>query len=85
MAKKDAEGFDAKLARLEGIVTELEEGGLALEPAIERYQQGIELLKSCHGTLESYRKRVEELTKDAEGVLKPFAGDPDEDELGEDG
>lgn len=76
--KKEAEpGFDERLGRLEAIVSELEEGGLGLEPAIDRYQEGIELLKLCHGTLETYKRRVEELTKDAEQALESFAGDPD--------
>ena len=80
----DAEaGFDESLGRLEAIVSELEGGGIGLEPAIERYQEGIELLKRCHRTLEGHRKRVEELSKDAEGVLRPFAADPDGDLLGE--
>lgn len=74
---KDEPGFDQRLEELEGIVSELEEGGLGLEPAIERYQRGIELLKGCHATLERYTRRVEELTKDAEGVLRPFEDDPD--------
>jgi exodeoxyribonuclease VII small subunit len=69
--------FDARLERLEGIVKELELGGLGLEPAIERYQEGIELLKQCHRTLEGFRRRVEELTQDASGALRPFDGDPD--------
>jgi exonuclease VII small subunit len=37
----------------------------------------VELLKSCHGILQRYQKRVEELTADAEESLRPFAGDPD--------
>lgn len=69
--------FDERLERLESIVAALEEGGLGLEEAIERYQEGIELLKGCHGALEGYRKRVEELTRDAEASMRPFAGDPD--------
>jgi exodeoxyribonuclease VII small subunit len=71
------EGFDRRLARLEAIVGELETGGLGLEPAIERYQQGIELLKQCMATLAGYRARVEELSADAEASLRPFEGDPD--------
>ena len=70
-------GFDERLGRLETIIAALEEGGLGLEPAIERYQEGIEHLKLCHSSLESYRRRVEELTKGAEGVLRPFDADPD--------
>ena len=71
------ETFDERLTRLEGIVSELENGDLGLEPAIERYTAGIELLKSCHATIEAQRARVEELTADAERALRPFDGDPD--------
>ena len=69
--------FDDKLGRLEKLVGELEQGGLGLEPAIERYQEGIELLKECHKALAGYRRRVEELTREAEGAMRPFEGDPD--------
>lgn len=75
--ESDELGFDQRLERLEAIVGELEGGGLGLEVALERYQEGIEHLKRCHGRLETYRKRVEELTRDAEQVLRPLEGDPD--------
>jgi len=70
-------GFDRRLGRLEEIVAELEQGGLELEPAIERYQEGIQLLKQCHLALGGYRRRVEELTREAEEAMRPFEGDPD--------
>lgn len=70
--------FDERLEKLEGIVAELERGELGLEPAIARYQEGVELLKTCHTTLKSVRARVEELSKDAEGSLVAFDGDPDQ-------
>ena len=73
--KSEAPTFDQRLARLVAIVAELETGGLSLEPAIERYQEGIGLLKDCRTVLEGYKKRVEELT--AQGGLEPYAGDPD--------
>lgn len=75
--KRAQGGFDDKLGRLEALVSELEQGGLGLEPAIERYQEGIQLLKECHGVLETYRRRVEELTREAEAAMRPFEGDPD--------
>lgn len=78
--KTDGPGFDENLVRLEAIVAELEGGALSLEPAIDRYQEGIDLLKDCHGVLARYRKRVEELTGEAEAALRPFADDPDADE-----
>ena len=77
----DQPRFDERLERLESIVAELEDGGLGLESAIDRYQEGIEHLKLCQKTLEEYRQRVEELTRDAEGALEPFADDPDADAL----
>ena len=69
--------FDERLGRLEAIVNELEQGDLGLEVAIERYQEGVELLKGCHGILARFKRRVEELTGEAELALKPFDGDPD--------
>ena len=80
MAKAQGEAaepdFDARLARLEQIVGELEDGGIALEPAIERYQEGVALLESCRAILAGYRRRVEELSAGAEAA-RPYAGDPD--------
>jgi len=70
-------GFDERMAKLEALVSELEEGGLALEPAIARYQEGVELLKGCHEQLGRYRRQVEELSAQAEGALGAFADDPD--------
>lgn len=72
-----AKSFDERLARLEEIVSELENGGIALEPAIERYQEGVELLKDCRTILAGYKKRVEELSNSADESLQPYAGDPD--------
>ncbi|MBK7641973.1 MAG: exodeoxyribonuclease VII small subunit [Planctomycetes bacterium] len=68
-------GFDQRLERLEALVGELEHGGLGLEASIARYQEGVKLLRECRTTLESFRKRVEELG--ADGTSAPFAGDPD--------
>jgi exodeoxyribonuclease VII small subunit len=76
-APREGPGFDQRLERLQSIVSELEQGELGLESAIERYQEGIELLKTCHGQLEGYRKRVEELSADAEASLRPYEADPD--------
>lgn len=69
--------FDARLARLEAIVAELENGGLALEASIERYQEGVRLLSDCRGVLAGYQRRVEELSSEAAGALKPYPNDPD--------
>jgi exodeoxyribonuclease VII small subunit len=69
--------FDGRLERLEAIVRELEGAELGLEPAIERYAEGVELLKACHQSLERHSKRVEQLSADAERSLTPLVDDPD--------
>ena len=69
-------GFDERLARLEGIVGELENGGLGLERSIERYQEGVTLLRECRAVLERYKARVEELSAQGDSVT-PYAADPD--------
>lgn len=71
------ESFDARLARLESIVGELEGGDLGLEGALARYRDGVGLLKACRAQLDGYRRQVEELSAEADGALAPFAGDPD--------
>jgi len=75
--------FDESLERLEEVVAELEEGGLGLEEALERYKEGMGLLKGCRERLAGFRAQVEELT--ADGVVD-HAGDPDVGaDLAEDG
>ncbi len=77
-AKADSNelGFDERLEKLEALVSELEDGGLDLETAIGRYQDGIALLKDCHGTLGQYKKRIEELSVEAGETMSQMA-DPD--------
>ncbi|MBI3818760.1 MAG: exodeoxyribonuclease VII small subunit [Planctomycetes bacterium] len=78
-------GFEERLARLRQIVDELERGELPLEKSIERYEEGVRVLKHCAETLANARLRVEELSRDAEGVLetrpaKDLEEDAEEDE-----
>lgn len=68
--------FDERLKSLEALVGELEDGGLELEAAIGKYQEGIELLRSCHASLGSYKARLEELSGQAEVTVAAIV-DPD--------
>ncbi len=74
-AGSEIESFDQRLERLEKIVAELEQGRIGLEQALERYQEGVGLLRACRSTLDGFRQRIEELAES--GALQPFAGDPD--------
>jgi len=74
-AQPPLEAFDVRLARLEALVLELEGGQLGLEAAIDRYREGVALLRGCRETLGGFQRQVEELG--AEGP-RPYAGDPDQ-------
>lgn len=68
--------FEQSLSELEQIVHDLEEGQLGLNEALARYEQGVKLLRHCHGLLEGAQRRVEILTGvDPQGnpITQPFA------------
>ena len=78
----DAEGkpytFEKALERLEAIVDELEDGSLALEASIGRFEEGVGLTRFLEGELARAQKRVEELVESAGGpTTRPWAGDGD--------
>ena len=58
------ENFETSLMNLEKIVAELESGNLSLEDSLERYKQGIDLIKNCNKLIEDAEKEVAKLTKD---------------------
>lgn len=67
--------FEQALAALEQIVHELEEGRLGLAESLARYEEGVKLLRQCHGLLQQAERRIELLTGlDAAGnpVTEPF-------------
>lgn len=66
---KPSASFEEALAELEGIVAAMESEPLSLEVALERYQRGVALLKSCQDTLARAEERVRML--DGE-TLKPL-------------
>jgi exodeoxyribonuclease VII small subunit len=55
--------FEEALARLEGLVRELEQGDLPLETAVKKYDEGLRLAKRCH-----------DLLQQAEAVVVKLAG-----------
>lgn len=69
-----APSFEAALAELEQVVSEMEAGQLPLEDALAAYKRGTELLQHCRGRLEDAQQQVRVLE---EGTLKSFqmAGD----------
>lgn len=75
MAKaKNEASFEGDLESLESIVTALEEGGLSLDDALKQFESGIKLARRCEKALSEAEKKIEVLTRNADGELEaePF-------------
>lgn len=66
--------FEKDLEKLEVIVDALEEGGLSLDDSLKKFEEGIKLSRRCEKALNSVEKKIEVLTRNAEGKLEaaPF-------------
>jgi exodeoxyribonuclease VII small subunit len=69
--------FETALKSLEEIVTHLEAGDLALDRALELFEEGIKISRFCNAKLEEAERKVEMLIKSADGTLQevPFPDD----------
>ncbi len=61
--------FEQALAQLEGIVEKIESGQVPLEQAIEMYAQGTRLVQQCRVILDAAEKKIQLLSKTADGSL----------------
>ena len=55
------------MGRLEKIVEQMESNQLPLEEMLERYEEGIKLVKLCSDKLGAAEKRIEIITRNASG------------------
>ncbi|HEY5993567.1 MAG TPA: exodeoxyribonuclease VII small subunit [Gallionellaceae bacterium] len=62
--------FEAALAELEQVVTEMETGKLSLEQSLAAYQRGAELLQQCRSRLDDAQQKVRVLEN---GMLRDFS------------
>lgn len=68
--------LEKSLKRLEQIVDELESGDLPLEKAMQRFEEGIKLTRTCQTALKDAEQKVDILMQDANSEqLETFAGD----------
>lgn len=76
MAKKNQPkpSFEEALKRLEEVLDSLEHGNLNLEESVKAFEEGVGLVRFCHGKLDEVERRVELLLKDEAGrfFTKPF-------------
>ena len=77
--------FEPAIQRLEKIVAEMEGAELPLEAVLGKYEEGTRLVRFCSQKLEEAEKKIELLTKKADGSveLKPFQAEGDESDASE--
>jgi exodeoxyribonuclease VII small subunit len=66
--------FEQAIQRLEKIVADMEAAELPLEDVLKKYEEGTYLVRFCNLKLEEAEKKIELLTRKADGSvsLKPF-------------
>jgi len=69
--------FEQALARLEQLVTAIEQGEVTLEESIDKYAEGVELVKKCRAILDRAEKKIQLLGRGDDGQLE-VAGELDE-------
>lgn len=53
--------FEKKLSRLEAIIKKMEEGECSLDDSLKLFEEGVGLVKECHGKLNEAEQRVKVL------------------------
>ena len=72
MAQKEV-SFEGNLERLKKIVDGLESGDIPLKESMNKFKEGIEIIKQCHNELEEAELKVETLIKkDRAMAREPF-------------
>lgn len=76
MAEKKM-NFEQAMARLEEIVTQLEQGDAPLEDALVLFEEGTKLMKKCSAQLDRAEQKVSKLLAGPDGTPKeePFEGE----------
>lgn len=73
---KKLESFEQSLAELEKIVDAMEQGDIPLEQALESFEKGIKLARTCQKTLNEAEQKVRILIeKNGKQTLEDFSDD----------
>lgn len=67
MAGEKQKTFEANLQELERIVSDLENGDLALEESLKLFESGVKLARECQERLNQAERRIEILMRDGDG------------------
>ena len=68
--KPTKQSFEAAIKRLEEIVEALEHGDVPLDKALNLYEEGIQLSRTCSENLKAAELRIKTLSKDIKGQFE---------------
>jgi exodeoxyribonuclease VII small subunit len=72
--EKKSPDFEQRLAQLETLVEQMEQGSLSLEESLKAFEEGIAITRECQQALKNAEQKVEILTKQNDGTIssEPF-------------
>ena len=62
--------FEEMMKDLEQIAKDLESGNLSLDESAKKFEEGMEISKTCSKILEDAEKKISILIKDSQGNIK---------------
>jgi exodeoxyribonuclease VII small subunit len=73
MAKRKV-SFEEALKQLETLAEQIEQGKIGLEESIQKYEEGMSLVRQCREILSQAELRIQQLQQRSDGSLeaKPF-------------
>ena len=83
MEELKVKDFESALKTLEDIVGKLETGDMTLERSLELFEEGIKISRFCGSKLEDADRKVEILTRAADGTFSEqlFPEEPEPEEI----
>ncbi len=72
MAKKKLT-FEEALKQLETIAEQIERGTIGLEESIDKYEEGMALVKQCRDILSKAELKIQQLQQRADGTIETTA------------
>lgn len=60
--------FEKALDKLEGIVKKLESGGFSLDETLEKFTEGVKLIKFCNQELTAAEEKIEIVLKEVDDL-----------------
>jgi len=78
VTKKKSPDFEQRLAQLEMLVEQMEQGTLTLEESLKAFEEGIAITRECQQALKNAEQKVEILTKQSNGTISPESFESEE-------